>query len=47
MCSLVAFSGVCGSWGVTLGGTLSGKRDPRVCLVIGRPPKTPLVDKEP
>jgi hypothetical protein len=29
------------------GGTLSGRRDPRVCLSVGRPPKTPLVDVEP
>jgi hypothetical protein len=25
------------------GGTLSGKRDRRVCLEVDRPPKTPLV----
>jgi hypothetical protein len=25
------------------GGTSSGRRDPRVCLRVGRPPKTPLV----
>jgi hypothetical protein len=30
-----------------LGGTPSGRRDRRVCLGIGRPPKTPLVDVEP
>jgi hypothetical protein len=24
-----------------------GRRDPRVCLGIGKPPKTPLVDVEP
>jgi hypothetical protein len=24
------------------GGTLSGRRDPRICLGVGRPPKTPL-----
>jgi hypothetical protein len=24
-----------------------GRRDPRVCLEIGRPPKTPLYDVEP
>jgi hypothetical protein len=29
------------------GGTPSGSRDPRVCLGVGRPPKTPLVDVEP
>jgi hypothetical protein len=29
------------------GGTPSGRRDHRVCLGIGRPPKTPLVDVEP
>jgi hypothetical protein len=29
------------------GGTPSSRRDPRVCLSIGRPPKTPLVDEEP
>jgi hypothetical protein len=28
-------------------GTPSGRRDPRVCLGVGRPPKTPLVDVEP
>jgi hypothetical protein len=28
------------------GGTSSGRRDPRVCLGVGRPPKTPLVDVE-
>ena len=28
------------------GGTPSGRRDPRVCLDIGRPPNTPLVDLE-
>jgi hypothetical protein len=28
-------------------GTLSGRRDPRVCLGVDRPPKTPLVDVEP
>jgi hypothetical protein len=27
-------------------GTPSGRRDPRVCLSIDRPPKTPLVDIE-
>jgi hypothetical protein len=26
---------------------LSGRRDPRSCLVIGRPPKTSLIDVEP
>jgi hypothetical protein len=25
----------------------SGRRDPRVCLSVGRPSKTPLVDVEP
>jgi hypothetical protein len=30
-----------------LGGTPSGRRHSRVCLGIGRPPKTPLVDVEP
>jgi hypothetical protein len=30
-----------------LGGTPSGRRDPMVCLGIGRPPKMPLVDVEP
>jgi hypothetical protein len=30
-----------------LGGTSSERRDPRVCLGIGRQPKTPLVDVEP
>jgi hypothetical protein len=30
-----------------LKGTPSGRRDCRVCLGIGRPPKTPLVDVEP
>jgi hypothetical protein len=29
------------------GGTLSGRRDHRVCLGIGRPAKTSLVDVEP
>jgi hypothetical protein len=29
------------------GGTLSGRRHPRVCLGIGRPHKTPLFDVEP
>jgi hypothetical protein len=29
------------------GGTPSGRRDRRVCLAVGRPPKTPLVDVEP
>jgi hypothetical protein len=29
------------------GGTPSGRRDRRVCLGVGRPPKTPLVDVEP
>jgi hypothetical protein len=29
------------------GGTPSGRRDPRVCLSVGKPPKTPLVDIEP
>ena len=29
------------------GGTPLGRRDPRVCLGVGRPPKTPLVDVEP
>jgi hypothetical protein len=29
------------------GGTSSGRRDPRVCLGIGRPPKTSLVNIEP
>jgi hypothetical protein len=29
------------------GETPSGRRDPRVCLGIGMPPKTPLVDVEP
>ena len=29
------------------GGTPSGRRDPRVCLRIGRPPRTPLNDVEP
>jgi hypothetical protein len=29
------------------GGTPSGRRDPRVCLGIDRPPKMPLVDVEP
>jgi hypothetical protein len=29
------------------GGTPSGRRDRRVCLGIGRPPKMPLVDVEP
>jgi hypothetical protein len=28
-------------------GTPSGRRDRRVCLGIGRPPKTPIVDVEP
>jgi hypothetical protein len=28
-------------------GTPSGRRDPRVCLGVGRPPKMPLVDVEP
>jgi hypothetical protein len=28
------------------GGTPSGRRNVRVCLEIGRPPKTPLVDLE-
>jgi hypothetical protein len=30
-----------------LGGTPSGRRDSRVCLGVGRPPKTPLIDVEP
>jgi hypothetical protein len=30
-----------------LGGTPSGRRDPRVFLGVGRTPKTPLVDVEP
>jgi hypothetical protein len=30
-----------------LGGTPSGRRDPRVCLGVGRPPKTPLIDVKP
>jgi hypothetical protein len=30
-----------------LGGSPSGRRDRRVCLGVGRPPKTPLVDVEP
>jgi hypothetical protein len=30
-----------------LRGTLSGRRDSRVCLGIDRPPKTPLIDIEP
>jgi hypothetical protein len=29
------------------GGTPSGRRDRRVCLGVGRPPKMPLVDVEP
>jgi hypothetical protein len=29
------------------GGNPSGRRDPRVCLGIGKPPKMPLVDVEP
>jgi hypothetical protein len=29
------------------GWTPSGRRDPRVCLGVGRPPKTSLVDVEP
>jgi hypothetical protein len=29
-----------------LGWTLSGRRDPQVCLGSCRPPKTPLVDVE-
>jgi hypothetical protein len=29
------------------GGTPSGRRDPRVCLGVGRPSKTPLVDVDP
>jgi hypothetical protein len=29
------------------GGTSSGRRDPRLCLGIGRTPKTPLIDVEP
>jgi hypothetical protein len=28
------------------GGTPSGRRDPRVCRVVGRRPKMPLVDVE-
>jgi hypothetical protein len=28
------------------GGNPSGRRDPRVCLGVGRPPKMPLVDVE-
>jgi hypothetical protein len=27
-----------------LGGISSGRRDPRLCLSVSRPPKTPLVD---
>jgi hypothetical protein len=29
------------------GGIPSGRRDRRVCIGVGRPPKTPLVDVEP
>jgi hypothetical protein len=29
------------------GRTLSGRRELRVCLGVGRPPKTPLIDVEP
>jgi hypothetical protein len=29
------------------GGTPSGRRDPRVCFGVGRPPKAPLVDVKP
>jgi hypothetical protein len=29
------------------GETPSGRRDPRVCIGVSRPPKTPLVDVEP
>jgi hypothetical protein len=28
-------------------GIPSGRRDLRICLVVNRPPKTPLVDAEP
>jgi hypothetical protein len=31
---------------LTLKGTLSGRRDPKVCLGVSRPPKTPLDDVE-
>jgi hypothetical protein len=36
-----------GAWISLLGGTPSGRRDPRLYLGIGRPPKTPLIDVEP
>ena len=29
-----------------LGGIPSGRRDPRACLGVDRPPKTPLIDVE-
>jgi hypothetical protein len=29
------------------GGTPSERRDPRVCISVGRPPKMPVVDIEP
>jgi hypothetical protein len=36
-----------GAWISLLGGTPSGRRDLRVCLGIGGPPKTPLNNVEP
>jgi hypothetical protein len=36
-----------GDWMSFLEGTLSGRRDPRVCLGISRSPKTPLNNVEP
>jgi hypothetical protein len=30
-----------------LGVTSSGRRDPRICLRVGRPPNTSLIDVEP
>jgi hypothetical protein len=35
-----------GAWISLLRETSSGRRDPRVCLEIGRPPKTPLNNAE-
>jgi hypothetical protein len=35
-----------GAWISLSRGTASGRGDPRVCLEIGRPPKTPLNDVE-
>jgi hypothetical protein len=36
-----------GTWISLLGGTPSRRREPRLCLGIGRPSKAPLIDVEP